>query len=326
MDKKQSDFNQNEVNELEKIFRELSAEDPDFERLAEDRTDKEGITVTEKEIEKALSSVEEKLVFESEKTLAIKTSKKMEQPTVKQHVQYYLAAAVILVVVGFGYLIMPVTNTAPYGEIATVQLPDGSSVTMNSGSEMKYSRLFGLTNRYIEFNGEAYFEVQASENAFIVEANGANVEVTGTKFNVRSWRNDPGTPTTVAVESGTVQFYPVSSSSERVELTRGLSSSWFYGQQRPRDPDTVDLKEVIAWKENNLSFIGQPLRLIFNELERKFNVSIEIQDEKIGNEILTTFYTGPQNVELLLDDITTVKGLNYRETANGYIIFKKNSK
>lgn len=314
----------NEKEELLRIFREVSSDDPDFDRIAEDNSGPEDITVTESETEQALTSVKDKLSFESDAASANKQAKENGRSMAKQYVRYYLAAAVILVSIGIGYLLMPVTKTVPYGETASVQLPDGSIVTMNSGTEMTYSRLFGVTNRHIQFNGEAYFEVESSEQAFIVEVNEANVEVTGTEFNLRSWRGDPGSPTVVTVATGTVQFYTASNTSERVELNRGFTSSWHTGDYKPDDPVKVDLKDVIAWKENNLSFIGQPLRLIFNELERKFDVNIEIQDERTVNEVLTTFYSGPQNVELLLDDITTVKGLQYRETADGYVVFNEN--
>ena len=129
-------------------------------------------------------------------------------------------------------------------------------------------------------------------------------------------------PTVVSVASGSVNFYPVANKSNVVKLKGGLSSNWRKGQRKPSDPEKVDITEVLGWKENKLSFVGRPLRLIFDELERKFDTRIEIKGVEIGKETLTTYYSNAENVEMILDDIATVKGLNYRETANGYIVFK----
>jgi transmembrane sensor len=325
MSKKISNYHLNERKELIKLFKELSGKELDFEKLSEDTNslETEEITVTNSETELILDSVKNKLGLAKHETPASTLSKDNLRTIARRKFRFYLAAAIIIVAVGISYLLIPVINVVPFGETATIELPDGSSVIMNSGSKIKYDRLFGIMNRNIKFSGEAYFEVKPSDNMFIVKTNGAIVEVTGTEFNVRSWRNDPDSAVVVTVASGTVYFYPVSNNLKRVELTEGLTSSWHHGEQKPTNPDIVDLKDIIAWKENKLSFIGQPLRIIFNEIERKFDVNIEINNEQIGNEILTTFYSSPKNVEMLLDDITTVKGLNYRETANGYVVFNE---
>ncbi len=327
MNENLSNHHLNKRKELKKLFEELSDNDLDFKKLSDDtnRSETEEITVTKSETEMVLDSVKNKLGFDKNETRAGILFKDNAKSTFRRYFRYYMVAAVIIIAVGIGYLLMPVTNIVPYGETATIKLPDGSSVVMNSGTEIKYNRLFGTLNRHIQLNGEAYFEVQPSDNVFTVKANGAIVEVTGTEFNVRAWRKDPAPAVVVTVASGTVYFYPVSNNLERVRLTEGLTSKWQYGENKPTNPDIVDLKDVIAWKDNNLSFIGQPLRLIFNEIERKFDVNIEISDKQIGNEKLTTFYTNPQSVEMLLEDITTVKGLNYRESANGYVVFNENS-
>jgi ferric-dicitrate binding protein FerR (iron transport regulator) len=325
MSKKSPYHYQNEEKELEKIFRELSGDASELESINEGRDETEEIEVSPLETEEALISLKEKLGFNRNDVSVNKKLRDHKRYHAGKNYKFYLIAAVILIAVGIGYFLMPVNKTVPYGETATLELPDGSRVTMNSGTKIKYNFLFGVTNRKIQLNGEAYFEVEPSNDLFIVEANGANIEVTGTEFNVYSWDTDPGSATIVTVASGTVQFYPVSLKSEGITLTKGLSSSWYPGAARPTDPAKIDLQDVTAWKANNLSFIGQPLILIFKEIERKFNVDIEIQDEQIGKELLTTFYTAPQNVENLLDDITTVKGLNYRETVNGYVIFNQNN-
>jgi len=317
-----------EKDKLDLLLEELSGTymDSEVRRQDTESVDPEDITITNTEIEQALSAVKSRLGSEYADTRESKQGPHNYRLSIPQNYLFYLAAAaVILLVAGFGYLRWPVINSVPYAEIATVQLPDGSSVVMNSGTEIQYNRLFGITNRHIHFNGEAYFKVRPADHRFIVEANGAIVEVTGTEFNVRSWSGRNVYPIEVSVASGTVNLYPSADNSRVVTVESGLSSSWRQGQREPTDPEKVNISEVVSWKENKLSFVGQPLNLICDELERKFDTKIEIEDEGIGKEILTTYYSNTENVETILQDIVTVKGLNYRETSNGYIIFKKDS-
>ena len=61
---------------------------------------------------------------------------------------------------------------------------------------------------------------------------------------------------------------------------------------------------------------------ILHDLERSFNVTIELDVENMEYETLTAYYNRPASVETILEDICTVKGLRYAKTTNGYRIFK----
>src|SRR5690606_4696634 len=74
------------------------------------------------------------------------------------------------------------------GEIRQVQLPDGSTVTLNAASTIEYNSLTWFLRRKISLNGEAFFKVLKGPS-FSVGAGKASVEVLGTSFNVKQ-RND----------------------------------------------------------------------------------------------------------------------------------------
>lgn len=233
----------------------------------------------------------------------------------------YLVAAVALIVLGFGFLFVPKTVTVPNAEMAEIILPDGSTVELNSGSTLQYNRLFAFTNRDITLNGEAYFSVEAGEAPFIVESNGSATEVTGTEFNVRSWADDPENETTVTVTEGSVQFYPVQNRSNTVSLIAGQSSRISNKMSSPTQP-RASKDENLAWRENRLVFQEVPLIVILQDLERSFDVEIELDVDNMEYETLTAYYNQPTNIETVLEDICTVKGLRYTTTNNGYRIFK----
>ena len=89
--------------------------------------------------------------------------------------------------------------TAPRGAVVRYELPDNSTVWLNSGSTLIYPTRFDRKTRRVQLDGEAYFEVQANpEKPFYVGASdGLSVKVYGTKFNVEAYSDDDIITTTL---------------------------------------------------------------------------------------------------------------------------------
>ncbi len=80
----------------------------------------------------------------------------------------------------------------PYGKRFNILFSDGSKVSLNSGSILRYPVKF-LSNqkREVFLQGEAYFDVaEDKSNLFVVNSEGINVEVYGTKFMVKNYSED----------------------------------------------------------------------------------------------------------------------------------------
>lgn len=306
-------------SDLEKVLNQFSNEErADVEELWQQSRHRvhQQMDIPESEVEEALENVHFRI---KEKPRSHKKDSTISGFILSN--SRYLVAAVALIVLGFGFLMVPKTITVPNAEIATIQLPDGSTVELNSGSTLRYNRLFAFTNRDITLNGEAYFSVEKGDQAFIVEANGSATEVTGTEFNLRSWSDDPTNETTITVTEGNVKFYPAGNSSKRVSLQAGQSSQLNRTMISPAQPKASQ-KENLAWRKNRLVFQETPLIVILRDLERSFDVAIELDTDGMDYETLTAYYTQPTNIETVLEDICTVKGLRYTKTNNGYRIFK----
>lgn len=233
----------------------------------------------------------------------------------------YLVAAVALLIIGGVLFFVPQHVEAPRGDLAQVELPDGSYIELNSGSTIQFNRLYGFTNRTISLNGEAWFDVESSSIPFIVKANGTVTEVTGTEFSVRSWADDPEGETRVAVTEGSVQFFPEGFGENVVNVNAGLLSTWSPGQVRPVDPVQADLERVTGWRDRMFIFYDEPLERIFRDIERRFDLRIDLQIDESAQETLTGYYKQVESAESLLDDICTVAGLNYARTANGFRVY-----
>jgi len=272
--------------------------------------------VNESEVESALKNVKERAGINEESKPAFFIS---ENLWLKSR---YMIAAVALIVLGLYVFYFPKTIAVPYGEIATVELPDGSTAELNSGSTLSYNRFFLGSERNLSLNGEAYFKVTSSEKPFIVEANKSVTRVAGTEFNIRSWSTDPDRETVVTVADGKVLFYPIDQSENQIELLKGMYSRWNFEMAEPSSPEPVNITELAGWRQNRLIFRDQKLAVIFNELERRFDIRIDLEAPEVASETLTAFYTDPRNPADILNDIAMVKNLKYSETANGFRIFK----
>jgi len=272
--------------------------------------------IADHEIEKALSEVHQRLGFQENRKNEKNKSGKSFSPA------WLLAAAAILLALGMGYFLIPKSVAVPYGELASVELPDGTLVEMNSGTRLWYNRLFAVTNRSVALDGEAYFNVSTGDKAFLVNANESVIEVTGTRFNVRSWSSDPEGITNVTVTEGEIRFYPLHLPDRNVTLTPGMMSLWNKNMNEPAAPESVSPEKFLGWRNNMLIFNEKPLIVIINELERKYNTRIELEESEFAYETLTTYYTESRDLESVLKDICLVKGLRFAATTDGYRIYK----
>lgn len=300
-----SEFDEDLRNEINEIWQLAGS----YERIVPE--------ISSEEVERALTDIHTRLEISGE---LVSTGDKIAGWI--QHYSRVLVAAIALIALTTFFIFVPKTAVVPYGEMGALELPDGSVVELNSGSTLSYSRLYRFTNRTTKLNGEAFFTVADHGHPFIVQANGVSVEVTGTRFNVRSWADDPSGESVVSVAGGEVLFYPVLKREQHVVLTAGESSRWSPQLDQPSEPETLVIEDAVAWREHRFVFRNQALGSILHDLERRFDTTIELEATGIENSPLTAYYSQQVHLESVLDDICTVKGLRYTRTTTGYRIYR----
>ncbi|NGP76757.1 DUF4974 domain-containing protein [Balneolaceae bacterium YR4-1] len=234
--------------------------------------------------------------------------------------KWIAAAAVILIAAGLSYLTIPINHTAPYGEMVTVTLPDDSRVTLNSGTSISYNRLFDIMDRDISLQGEAYFEVENDDIPFIVHTSNTSVKVLGTAFNIRSWAQETDNETSVVLTEGSLSFYPEGQPDKYVILKPGEKSIFKQSSGTPTQPVTVDRERALAWTENRFAFESMTLVQIINEIERRFNLDIQVQQEDVLFDTLTVYYNKNVTAEQIIQDICQTKALSFRKINGGFVI------
>ncbi len=235
-------------------------------------------------------------------------------------IRWVAAAAVLVLLFGVGFYFRSTSVTAQRGEFAQVTLPDGSEVQLNSESSISYRPHF-LAARNVRLEGEAFFEVTKSDKPFVVETFNARTTVLGTEFNVRARSDEPQASTSVIVASGKVRLLSKNGDREGVVLTSGKQSSVSMNAPRPTIPELVPLSRRLAWRTGGLAFSDQPFSIIFQEIERRYDVEIEASDD-ILNRPFSYYVHEPQSATNVITDLVVAEGLRYRETSRGFEIYR----
>ena len=236
----------------------------------------------------------------------------------------------IILLAGFAaYWYIPVTVSAERGGFAEAQLPDGSVVYLNSGSSISYKRGFDgnpfstASARAVRIEGEGFFEVAHSDVPFNVETFNANVRVLGTEFNVRAWSVEPESESTISLVSGRVAVSKADLTASQVILEEpGHTVVVRTSDAFPASPILQNADIAINWRERGLSIKKKTLVAVFNELERRYDTTISVEDAQILDDSLTLMMAKPQNIESILNDICIEKNLKFRKTSRGYVIYR----
>lgn len=163
----------------------------------------------------------------------------------------------------------------PRGGEYTVTLQDGTVIYLNSASELRYPVQFVGDERRVFLMGEGYFQVAKNKDCpFIVDVNGAEIEVLGTSFNVCAYEEEGKTETTLV--EGTVCF---ATKGKHVILEPGeqgiLNTAGNLIKQK------VDVYPYIAWKEGQFVFRKRTLEEVMRVVARWYDVQVVFESNEL---------------------------------------------
>ena len=177
------------------------------------------------------------------------------------------------------------TVVADKGQISKVILPDSSVVWINSGSKITYNSKFARNNRKIELVGQAFFHAAHNEKIpFVVDVNGFLVKVLGTKFDVNAYSGEKNIR--VVLESGRVELCQSSNHDFKYTLSPGEMAT-FNLEDKKLTIDKVKPELFSSWKEGVLIFRDKPMTEVLDELQRRYNIDIEVKDHDIYKSVFT---------------------------------------
>ncbi len=150
-------------------------------------------------------------------------------------------------------------------------LPDGTEVTLSSGSRLSYRNR--KSSREVRLEGKAFFDVVRDETKpFGIEVEGGFVKVLGTEFLVDGTKEG----VMVYVQSGKVLFSR-SDRSDGIVLTDGMSAVLAKGESIP-EFDEVPQVNSLAWNRGTFVFDQTPLKQVLDELGAYYGASFAATD------------------------------------------------
>ena len=217
--------------------------------------------------------------------------------------------------------------TAPYGEQVAVQLPDGSEVQLNAGSQLTHRRLFRnwygtkQQTRLVSLDGEAFFTVASAEKPFVVETFNASITVLGTGFNVRAYQEDDEQETVVFLEHGKVQLQSSANTTESVILDEKGASARVLDEQLVDDSATgpsYSLEVITAWRSKGFVAIGLSMPSLISHIERIYNIELLVSDGLVMTPTDLIYSDTKPALEQVLNELCLAQGCAYQKVASGY--------
>lgn len=270
-------------------------------------------------------------------------------------------AAVFVLGCAFFWLIRPVPVTerllssadtgqfqqiiVPYGSKSRVVLPDGSVVTLNSGSNLSYySDGFSSGKRSVILTGEGYFEVQKdSSRPFYVNTPGIKVKVLGTTFNMKAYP-DENTEEMLLI-TGSVEIYLATDINEErkpVLLKPNEKALFIKTEKQIRRQEYIteelslqrvklqDVKfqtdanteQIVSWKDDRLIFDNEPFSSLIAKIERWYDVRITMNYPELSKARFTGKFD-KETVEMVLNALTQITPFQYEIRKNQITITKQ---
>lgn len=224
---------------------------------------------------------------------------------------------------------------APYGARLKINLTDGTMVWLNSGSKLYYPNEFLLNRREVKLEGEAYFKVKSNPaQPFIVNTKNVSVKATGTSFNVNAYPDEAYVEATLV--EGTISIQKEESPERPIVLSPNQKVRIFNNQnqrvetekqEKSKDKNTkmiaddivvetnVNTEVDVSWKDSYWIFEDENLRSLEKKLERRYNITISVDDSSMYD----FRYTGKlkdESVDEVLEVLTMTSPLVYAKDGN----------
>jgi transmembrane sensor len=219
------------------------------------------------------------------------------------------------------------TLVTPRGGQYFVELSDGSRVWLNASSSLRYPTNMSGKDRRVALTGEGYFEIatlyrksSASTHEkipFVVSANGVEVEVKGTHFNVNSYADETSIKATLLEGSIRIVAGNESSSVKPGQQAKVSLDSRREGKIAISNADTED---AVSWKNGITSFKNEDIRGIMRQVARWYDVTVSYQGGQIPTKTFIGGIPRDTNISDLLKALEMMSGMHFSTVGKQIIV------
>ena len=205
------------------------------------------------------------------------------------------------------------TILVPAGQRINLILSDNTNLWLNANTELRYPSEFSKDNRTVYLDGEAYFEVSKNEKKpFIVKTSQGDIHVTGTSFNVEAYSKFNIFETSLF--EGGVDIYK-----EDVKLVSLKPNEIGILENNELLITGISDKDHYLWREGLIAFNNKKLEEVLVDLEKYFDVKIQISNSSLPQHTYTGKFRQSDGVEYALRVLQRSINIKYSRDELGII-------
>lgn len=209
---------------------------------------------------------------------------------------------------------------APKGQKAETILPDGSTVLLNSGSQLAYTTDFSRTNRAVTVKGEAFFDVvKDPKHQFLVTVGNIKVAVHGTAFNVKNYSDNKNIE--VALLRGSISILSADKNKVMVNMHPNQKVVVPRSDCNKLILASCDAEEEALWHVGKLKIQGEDLTNVVHKMEKWYGVNIQLRNMPANKKYWMTIKT--ESFKEMLEIINKITPINYSVNGEEAIIVCK---
>ncbi|MFO8021593.1 MAG: DUF4974 domain-containing protein [Perlabentimonas sp.] len=195
------------------------------------------------------------------------------------------------------------SHNVPNGNFGFAMLPDSTTGIINVGSGIKHKKYGWGRSREVELEGEAYFSVNRIKGKVHIDFGDNRVSTQFGRFSIYS-RNQ-----NISVEcyAGALELIVGGMPTEQVRA----------GQEIRYSPNQASLKRLwidasmgATWTRGMFEFVNTPFSQVFGEIERQFDVKIQVQGFNPDSRLFTGSFTN-ESLSVALEDVCEPNRLRF---------------
>lgn len=157
-----------------------------------------------------------------------------------------------------------------YGKTTTISLEDGSKISLNSNSTLKYPQHFATDKREVELEGEGFFEISKDKDRpFTVKTSKLSTKVLGTKFNISAYRNIADV--SVALVEGSVEVQLADKSGKLILKPNEMAT---VNINNRIEKTTFDHKAITEWQTGAISFENASFENVASKIYNAYGITL----------------------------------------------------
>ncbi|WP_419033176.1 FecR family protein [Dysgonomonas gadei] len=204
------------------------------------------------------------------------------------------------------------------GQKMQMTLPDGTKVWLNSGSKLTYAGDFNRSERIVNLEGEAFFNVTKNQSKkFKLRTSGVDIVVKGTSFDVSAYNDDREISVSllegkVVITDKTGKYMTDLNPDELAIISRqNLKYTLF------KD----DANTYRSWTEDQLIFYNEDIYEVAKKLERWYGINIKLVNPNEKQKY--TFSVKTESLRELLELFNKLTPIDYKINGKEVTIINK---